>query len=312
MSISCLRQGRQFHIRPKQAQAACLSPEDRSSAAKYDGHISCAFIRNSTSMCEWFTRPQLVYWRSQPRDFPNLFGEHNYFTGVEKFWSCCPAVRKNPYEFFQRIFTAEIRLSWPGGDIAGHLPFLRTLAAQQSTTKIVEFGTRKGTSTLAFLLGLADQVQLSRTVPSKSSVELTSYDVEPFRYAKLFQDAGRLLGISYSFRKQSSLKVQIPPIDILFIDTLHTYGLLRRELALHQHAVKHYIVLHDTEVWGEKTSLWDIDLLLSDPDTAGWPEEDYHAGLLRAVREFLQVHSEWQQVFHFKSDNGLTVLARSS
>lgn len=38
------------------------------------------------------------------------------------------------------------------------------------------------------------------------------------------------------------------PVDMLFIDTFHVYGQLRRELARHHGSVSRYIVLHDTEV----------------------------------------------------------------
>eukprot|EP00933_Yihiella_yeosuensis_P037890 TRINITY_DN31889_c0_g1_i1.p1 TRINITY_DN31889_c0_g1~~TRINITY_DN31889_c0_g1_i1.p1 ORF type:complete len:386 (-),score=29.84 TRINITY_DN31889_c0_g1_i1:267-1424(-) len=319
--VRCLRRGREFHLgfdieRVDQAQALCLRPADVKSASTliywpFYANISCSFIRNSTQTCEWFTQPKREYWRSLNRDFPPFFGIHYFTGGLEFFWSCCSAVRQNPYKFFQRLFTAEVRISFPKGDIGGHLMFLRTLAARESTSRIVELGTRKGSSTMAFLLGLADQAQLSGSEPTfkASTLELISYDVEVFRYANIFREVAEMLGVSYSHRIQSSLEAQIPSTDILFIDTLHSYGQLRRELALHHHSVKNYIVLHDTETWADEVyHEEEAQLRLLYPS---WPEEDFNQGLRRGVDEFLQAHSEWKVIFHFENDNGLTVLARS-
>eukprot|EP00440_Ansanella_granifera_P067999 gb/GFBE01073766.1/.p1 GENE.gb/GFBE01073766.1/~~gb/GFBE01073766.1/.p1 ORF type:complete len:390 (+),score=29.33 gb/GFBE01073766.1/:1-1170(+) len=333
----CLRHGRHWHVgfdtRVDQHNALCLNSKTLSEAESLGLHfapgpsVSCDFVRNQTAICEWFTEPSA--WQSYvtvpleftTRDFPHVFGKSPWVSGLDVFWSCCAAVRRNPYRFFQRILTSEIRISFPAGDIGGHLMFLRTLAAKEGISKIVEFGTRKGTSTLALFLGLADQSfflgtsasvrsEESKTSQARAPLEMISYDVIRFRYRELFEEAGRLMGISYSQPIQSSLAAKFASTDILFIDTIHTYGQLRRELALHHHAVKKYIVLHDTELFAETARANEVELLRNREDSASWPEEDLTHGLRRAVNEFLRQHLEWQVMIHFPNDSGLTVLAR--
>ena len=41
------------------------------------------------------------------------------------------------------------------------------------------------------------------------------------------------------------------PVDLLFIDTFHVYGQLKRELARFEGQVRRYIAMHDTEVDAE-------------------------------------------------------------
>lgn len=81
--------------------------------------------------------------------------------------------------------------------------------------------------------------------------------------------------------------------DLLMIDSLHTYAHAAAEMAMHHHRVRRYIVLHDTETFGQRG-------------------EDGGLGLWPAVEEFLAVHPEWRIRNRFYHDNGLTVLERST
>ena len=82
--------------------------------------------------------------------------------------------------------------------------------------------------------------------------------------------------------------------DLLFIGTIHAYGLLRRELAAHHGATNRYIVLQTTE----------IDAL--EGEAGQVPKR----GLQPAVDDFVEAHHEWTVELRDRHNNGLTVLAR--
>jgi hypothetical protein len=78
---------------------------------------------------------------------------------------------------------------------------------------------------------------------------------------------------------------------MLFIDTRHTRDQLVAELARHAGKVSRWIVLHDTQIFGEKG-------------------EDGGPGLLVGLREFMTAHPEWSVIYHTQANNGLTVISR--
>jgi hypothetical protein len=98
---------------------------------------------------------------------------------------------------------------------------------------------------------------------------------------------------------------------MLFIDTWHVYGHLKRELA-HWHAHVHkYILLHDTtidEVHGE--SIRGRHDTAAESRESGYPEDEIRKGLGPAINEFLAAHPEWVIEKKYTHNNGLTVLAR--
>jgi len=159
-------------------------------------------------------------------------------------------------------------------DIYQHLPTLRDLASQVDT--VTEFGTRHGVSTVALLAGQ----------PKK----LTCYDIDPkwedWDALKLIQGHTDL-----TFHVENTLEANIEPTDLLFIDTLHTYGQLAKELKLHSKKVSKYIALHDTETF---------KMIGEDPSKKG---------LWFAVIEFL-AEGSFDIKNHYPNNNGLTVLQR--
>ena len=88
-----------------------------------------------------------------------------------------------------------------------------------------------------------------------------------------------------------SLAVDIDETDLLFIDTRHTAEQLWSELDRHALKVRRWIVLHDTQIFGERG-------------------EDGGPGLLPAIRRFLNENPEWSVVHHTQANHGLTVLSR--
>ena len=103
-------------------------------------------------------------------------------------------------------------------------------------------------------------------------------------------------------------------IDLVFIDTLHVYGQLKRELTKFAPFTRRYLVLHDTTTDGE-----DGECLRLGTDTqalsrqTGIPEFELKVGLWPAVEEFLEAHQgEWALHERYKNNNGLTVLKRKT
>jgi hypothetical protein len=99
------------------------------------------------------------------------------------------------------------------------------------------------------------------------------------------------IGVDYGFVLGDTLKVDIEPTELLFIDTLHTYGQLKGELDRHAGKVKKWIILHDTETFGIKSEI------------------EGESGLWPAVEEFLAAGG-WKIVERRTNNNGLTVLER--
>ena len=176
-------------------------------------------------------------------------------------------------------------------DINLHLNTLRYYASQSKT--IVEMGVRWVVSTWAFLEGH----------PKK----LTSYDiVSPEEWKRgdrmsPVEEYAKENNIDFKFILQDVLTVKLPKTDLLFIDTWHVYDQLIQELNMHSSQVNKWIILHDTETFGEKgeNSAYSIR------------EKKEYLGLKYAVNEFLQNNADtWRLHEHYTFCNGLTILKR--
>lgn len=82
-------------------------------------------------------------------------------------------------------------------------------------------------------------------------------------------------------------------IELLFIDTYHSYTHLKAELAVHGNRVSKYLMFHDTEAFGESHP-YDGDL-----------------GLNPAIREFVAENPHWIYLHKVDYCNGLTILANT-
>jgi glycosyltransferase involved in cell wall biosynthesis len=179
----------------------------------------------------------------------------------------------DPKETLKQEF--EYAKSITQSDIYFHLDKLYEYASKCDT--IAEFGVRDGWSTRAFL---------------HSGKKLRSYDlyvIDPI--LELFK-VGKSAGIDCDFSIADSKKIDIDPVDLLFIDTNHEYEQLTDELAKHHTKAKKYIILHDTYMFG-----------------LGNRQHD-KKGILTATIEFMIQHPEWVFDYHTTENNGLTVLKR--
>lgn len=184
-------------------------------------------------------------------------------------------------------------------DINEHLPVL--LAYTKQCSSVVECGVRDIVSSYAFAYGLMGTVNNKYVmVDPKKSNKIDSF-------LKLCRDNG----VNASFFEQSDLDCPLVNTDLLFIDTWHIYGHLKRELARWNTSVNKFIILHDTTVdeWiGETVRVgWNP---VKQSNESGIPVEEILKGLWPAVEEFLQSHPEWKIELRLTNNNGLTVLSR--
>lgn len=163
-------------------------------------------------------------------------------------------------------------------DINEHVDRLRDLGME--CPHITEFGSRSGVSTTAWV--------------AARPKTLICYDLVRFGSIDHIEQAARAAHVEFIFHVQDVRHVSIEPTDLLFIDTLHVYDQLKIELALHADKAKKYIVLHDTETFGQRGEA---------PNSVGlWP----------AVEEFLAMRPEWKIHERRANNNGLTVIVRMS
>lgn len=161
-------------------------------------------------------------------------------------------------------------------DISRHLEILSRLASL--CNEVTEFGVRDGSSTSAFLYGRPQR--------------LTSYDIKPFLKHDLYCNAAVAEGVAFEFIQMDTIKMSpIRATDLLFIDTLHTYGQLKMELAIHAPMVSKYLIFHDTSTYGDRG-------------------QNGEAGLWLAISEYLKTNPCWSLWHYYTHNHGLTILRR--
>lgn len=173
-------------------------------------------------------------------------------------------------------------------DINEHLDTLYDLSKE--CEHVTEMGVRNVVSTLAFMF---------RNPRKLIGIDLhTNENVE----------AAKKIYPKWEFKQADTTKIEIEQTDLLFIDTLHIYSQLKKELELHATKVNKYIVLHDTNTYG----------YIDEPTSWQTPEimENYlveiKTGLQPALFEFLENNKEWFIFKEYTNNNGLTILKRKN
>lgn len=154
---------------------------------------------------------------------------------------------------------------------------------------ITEMGVREVVSTYAFLA----------TQPKK----LVSYDLGRYPEVDIAKELADKAGLVWEFHQKDVLQVDIEETDLLFIDTFHTATQLERELKLHAHKARKYIVLHDT------TTYWEV----GEPSNEQVADKATNCGrgLKHAVEPFLASHPEWVIAERYETNNGLMILKKA-
>ena len=186
-------------------------------------------------------------------------------------------------------------------DINEHIPTLYRYGLECS--HITECGVRSVVSSYAFAFALK----------TKNTNKLIQVDLDWHPNLGVFKEECARENVNVVFHKQSDLECPMEQTELLFIDTWHVYGHLKRELERWNSSVSKYIILHDTTVdewYGESIRCgMNID---DQVKWSGYPREEITKGLWPAVQEFLESHPEWTIKERYTNNNGLTILSKNS
>jgi len=187
-------------------------------------------------------------------------------------------------------------------DINEHLTTLYNYA--KDCESIIECGVRGCISSWALAYGLIDN--------NKDKKNILLNDIEPCNiddFLNITQNTP--LDVSYYWCSDLDLEVN-ESVDMTFIDTLHVYGQLKRELEKFSKVTNKYIIMHDTIVdgiYGECIRHnWNASELSL---KTGFPIEEINKGLQPAIDEFLRNNSDWFLDKKYINNNGLTILKKN-
>jgi hypothetical protein len=183
-------------------------------------------------------------------------------------------------------------------DINEHLPILRKYT--EKCESVIECGVRDVVSSYAFACGLKGRYH-----------SYTMIDPYKSRNVDVFLNECKKENINASFIEKSDLAVLPFHADLLFIDTWHVYGQMKRELALWSNFISKYIVLHDTTLDAEngETIREKMDAKKQSEET-GISIDEIQKGIWPAVEEFI-AEGVWKIEERLTNNNGLTILSRS-
>jgi len=185
-------------------------------------------------------------------------------------------------------------------DIHEHLPVLFEYAKKCESA--IECGVRRCVSSWALFYGLLNN--------EKTNKRLLLNDIRECNVTELLSLKPDNIEIKTAWTSNLTMVLD-NDYDMVFIDTWHVYGQLKRELAKFGPVVKKYIIMHDTtidEIQSESVrNKHDLQEKMSDYD---FSYEDVTVGLGPAIDEFLIENPEWKLIEKLTNNNGLTVLER--
>lgn len=190
-----------------------------------------------------------------------------------------------------------------GCDICEHVPTLIEYGRKVST--ITEMGVRFGWSTRAFLfarpkvLRSYDRYEWGSTHQSGAVRDPETFS----KYKKYYEGI-----VDFTFNIDDTTKM--PPIEqteLLFIDTFHHRDALAIELEAHGNKASKYLIMHDTQTFGECGQA-DASKIFFDAITTSEPG----TGLWYAINPWLAKNPHWEVEKVYKNNNGLTVLKRKA
>jgi hypothetical protein len=161
------------------------------------------------------------------------------------------------------------------------MPILRDYSSR--CDHVTEIGVRNGRSTVALLAGGA-----------KKQI---SYDKVVTDRARRIETAAIREGRDFHLVQGHTLRIEIEPTELLFLDNRHTRDHLSKELDRHADKASRYLVFHDIVYFG-----------LSDQNPAR--TEPPPRGLIPAVMGFMSGHHEWCVDRWVHGGEGLLVLKR--
>jgi hypothetical protein len=197
-------------------------------------------------------------------------------------------------------------------DINEHLPVLFRYAKQCDSA--LELGVRGCISSWAIASGLLENKNGARK-------RLFMNDMQECQIGEII-DAVSTLNIDVKYEWKSDLDIVFEPgetYDMVFIDTWHVYGQIKRELEKFSTIANKYIIMHDTtidEINGELMRYYGHNYQTAYAEATtlsaktGIPRDEIMKGMWYGIQEFLAAHPEWYIKDRFFNNNGLMVLAR--
>ena len=187
-------------------------------------------------------------------------------------------------------------------DINEHLPILFNYAKECET--IIECGVRGCVSSWALTYGLLNNEKNTKLILLNDKVEC---DINELLNTTID------LPITINYEWINNLELNITNnYDMVFIDTWHIYGHLKRELAKFAPITNKYIIMHDTtidEFDGETIRCgWDANKQSLE---TGYTIEEINCGLGKAIDEFLENNRDWVLLEKLTNNNGLTILKKN-
>jgi hypothetical protein len=197
-------------------------------------------------------------------------------------------------------------------DINEHLPTLFRYAKQCNSA--LELGVRGCVSSWAITAGLLENKNGTRK-------RIFMNDSRECQVGELV-DVLEPLGIDVKYEWKNDLEIVFgadEKYDMVFIDTWHVYGQIKRELEKFSAIATKYIIMHDTtvdEVDGETVREYGYNYQQAFgratelAASTGIPRDEILKGMWYGIQEFLANHPEWFIKDRFFNNNGLMVLAR--
>jgi hypothetical protein len=188
-------------------------------------------------------------------------------------------------------------------DIFEHLPTLYSYATLCET--IFETGVRGVVSSWALAYGLLNNTSCKKF--------LLLNDQYPCDISQLLSDIKNTdLKVDYIWKNNLDIEL-IHNFDMLFIDTWHCYGQLKRELYKFAKHINKFIIIHDTTIDAiTSDSVRSNSSIEESIKNTGWSAREITTGLWPAIEEFLENNrNEWTLLARYTNNNGLTILKRT-
>lgn len=210
-------------------------------------------------------------------------------------------ILQNNNFFIEYIKNKVFELSINKTDISEHLPTLYKYASECES--VFETGVNEVISSWAFAYGLLNN--------GKEKKQLFMNDITYCNIDELLNyTKNTTLKIDYEWVNNLQLDLK-QNYDIVFIDTWHVYGQLKRELAKLSKYANKYIIMHDTtvdEIYGETIrNGWNAE---QQSIESGFPVEEIKCGLWKAIEDFLIYKIEWKIKERYYNNNGLIILEK--
>ena len=205
-------------------------------------------------------------------------------------------------EYFKHKYT---NLCITQSDINEHLPTLFKYATECES--ILELGVRGVISSWGIAYGLLNN--------NKNTKYLFMNDIDECDIAEIY-NRSKDTDLKVEFEWINDLELNLNQnFDLVFIDTWHVYGQLKRELNKFGKITNKYIIMHDTTVdeWDGETirSIYSMNAEKQSKET-GIPIEEINKGLWPAISEYINENPEWKIKERYTNNNGLTILEKIS